>query len=135
MSNVVLTLRSVTRTGKAVFELAGVQGSVAVRKSMFAGEPPKTLELAVPREVFAPAREQKERRAQAPVEERAAKAQERAERAAARAAKLAEAAARAKAQPAAAPSPAPAPQPAPSSAPVAEPQAQPAARKGRKGSK
>jgi hypothetical protein len=134
MSNVVLTLRSVTKTGKAIYELEGVQGSVAVRKSFFAAEPPKALELAVPREVFAPAREQKERKAQASVEERAAKAQERAERAAARAAKLAEAAARAKAQPAPAPTPAPAPQPAASTAPVAAPQQpQAAARKGRRG--
>jgi hypothetical protein len=129
MSNVVLTLRSVTKTGKAIYELAGVSGSIAIRKSMLAAAPPASLELAVPREVFAPAREQKERKAQASVEERAAKAQERAEKAAARAAKLAAAAAAAKA-----PAPAPAPEPAPSVARPAEPQqAQPAARKGRRG--
>ena len=53
MSNVTLTLRSVTKTGKAIYELAGVSGSIAIRKSMLAGDAPATLDLATPREVFA----------------------------------------------------------------------------------
>ena len=129
MSTVTFTLRSVTKSGKAIYELAGVSGSIAIRKSMLAGDAPKTLELAVPREVFAAEKPARAKRDSVPVEERAARAQARADKAAARAAKLAEAAARAKAgQPA--PATPSAAAPAPSTAPQAEPAA---ARKGRKG--
>ena len=119
MANVTFTLTGFSKSGKAVYHIPGVTGSLSIRKSMFAGEAPKTFSLEIGDGIFAAPKEGKGSRVTDPAvaEERAKKAQERADKAAARAAKLMEQVARIKAKQA----------PAAPEQPAAEPVAEQAA--------